>query len=84
MKSSNLNTLQAIGRWKSKVKAKALNLKLEMKQTGGGPVKSPPLNDVEERLINLLGWKSITGDKNKEIGLVRLNFLFKILFFYTN
>ncbi|XP_018578587.1 uncharacterized protein LOC108916773 isoform X2 [Anoplophora glabripennis] len=59
----------AIGRWKSKVKAKALNLKLEMEQTGGGPVKSPPLNDIEERLINLMGWKSITGDKNKELGL---------------
>lgn len=41
-----------------------------MERTGGGPPKKPPLTDIEERLMKILGWKSVTGDKNKEFGIV--------------
>lgn len=44
-----------------------------MEKTGGGPVKAPPLNQIEERLMALIGWRSVTGDRNVELGLV--NFL---------
>lgn len=41
-----------------------------MQGTGGGSPKLPPLNDTEERLMSLLGWKAITGDNNMELGIV--------------
>nr|CAI5824028.1 unnamed protein product [Callosobruchus analis]CAI5851168.1 unnamed protein product [Callosobruchus analis] len=40
-----------------------------MQRTGGGPAKSPTLTDLEERLIKLIGWKSVTGDQNNEFGI---------------
>lgn len=59
----------AIGRWKSKVKGKATAIKIDMERTGGGPSESPPLTDLEERLLAILDWKSVYGDQNKEFGI---------------
>ncbi|XP_030752077.1 uncharacterized protein LOC115879394 [Sitophilus oryzae] len=59
----------AVTRWKSKVKSKAAQLRIEGEKTGGGPSKAIPLNDTEERLMALLGWRAATGDKNVELGM---------------
>ncbi|CAG9769716.1 unnamed protein product [Ceutorhynchus assimilis] len=59
----------AIARWKSKTKSKSAAMKIAIQKTGGGPSKTPQLNPIEERLMCLLGWKSVTGDENIEIGL---------------
>ncbi|CAG9766121.1 unnamed protein product [Ceutorhynchus assimilis] len=63
----------AIARWKSKTKAKAAAMKIAIQKTGGGPSKTPQLNPIEERLMCLLDWKSVTGDENIEIGLLNFN-----------
>lgn len=44
-------------------------MRKELQKTGGGAPESHMLNDIEERLMALYGWKSVTGDGNKEIGL---------------
>ncbi|CAH1973495.1 unnamed protein product [Acanthoscelides obtectus] len=59
----------AVGRWKSKVKAKAAQLRVESHKTGGGCLNVAPLTDTEERLMKLIGWKSVTGSSNAELGL---------------
>ncbi|CAH1994635.1 unnamed protein product [Acanthoscelides obtectus] len=48
----------AVGRWKSKVKAKAAQLRIESQKTGGGCLNAAPLTDTEARLMKLIGWKS--------------------------
>ncbi|XP_030756391.1 uncharacterized protein LOC115882462 isoform X2 [Sitophilus oryzae] len=58
---------QAIGRWKSKIKAKAAAFWLEVKRSGDNLVQSPPLTDTEEKLLRLLGWKSMTDNENTEL-----------------
>ncbi|CAH1976645.1 unnamed protein product [Acanthoscelides obtectus] len=60
----------AVGRWKSKVKVKAAQLRIESQKTGGGCLNAAPLTDTEERLMKLIGWKSVTGNSNAELGLV--------------
>ncbi|XP_036141865.1 uncharacterized protein LOC118645492 isoform X2 [Monomorium pharaonis] len=64
---------EAIGRWKSKVKAKARRQRQEMTATGGGSMKTIPLTQTEEKLMAILGWKAVTGDLNKELGIVDSN-----------
>lgn len=68
--------LQAIGRWKSKVKLKASQLRKEMIKTGGGESKIIGLTNLEDRLMTLHGWKAITGDGNIELGLVLGNMIY--------
>ncbi|KAI4467154.1 ccaat/enhancer binding protein [Holotrichia oblita] len=59
----------AISRWRSKVKGKAALVKLEMSKTGNGTARAIPLTAPEERLMAVMGWRIVTGDVNKEIGL---------------
>lgn len=44
-----------------------------MTATGGGPVKTVPLTQTEEKLMAIIGWKSVTGDSNKELGVFTTN-----------
>jgi len=44
-----------------------------MTTTGGGPVKTVPLPQTEEKLMSILGWKAVNEDSNKELGLVATN-----------
>jgi len=44
-----------------------------MTTTGGGSVKTVPLTQTEEKLMSILGWEAVTGDSNKELGLVATN-----------
>ncbi|CAG9773218.1 unnamed protein product [Ceutorhynchus assimilis] len=54
-------------KWKSKVKVKAQNLKLNMERTGGGgPL--PPLLPIEEKLMGIIGWTVVEGDATSELG----------------
>lgn len=82
-----INTIQcillfkAIGRWRSKTKAKASLLRTEGEKTGGGPSKAIPLSDPEERLLQLVGWKAVTGDGNVELGMVKTSLRFVNLLF---
>nr|CAI5828048.1 unnamed protein product [Callosobruchus analis] len=56
-------------KWKSKVKAKAQNIKLAMYRTGGGgPLL--PLTPVEDKLMGIIGWTIIEGDAIPELGVV--------------
>lgn len=65
--------VQAIGRWKSKVKAKVRRQRQEMSATGGGSMRTIPLTQTEEKLMAIIGWKAVTGDSNKELGIVDSN-----------
>lgn len=64
--------MQAIGRWKSKIKAKAAALCQERNATGGGPGKVLPLTEMEERLMGIIKWTSVTGTGNKELGFSKV------------
>nr|CAI5862738.1 unnamed protein product [Callosobruchus analis] len=67
-------------KWKSKVKAKAQNIKLAMNRTGGvGPL--PPLTPVEDKLMGIIGWTIIEGDAIPKLGVVSsyYTYLFLIL-----
>lgn len=44
-----------------------------MTATGGGPVKTIPLTQTEENLMNILGWRDVIGDSNKELGVIAIN-----------
>jgi len=44
-----------------------------MTTTGDGPIKTVPLTQTEEKLMSILGWKAVTGDSNKELGLIATN-----------
>lgn len=65
---------KAIGRWRSKTKAKASLIRIEGEKTGGGPSKAVPLNETEERLLQVVGWRTVTGDGNVELGMVNIAF----------
>lgn len=41
--------------------------------TGGGPVKAVSFTQTEENLMAILGWKAVSGDSNKELGVVATN-----------
>ncbi|CAH1106695.1 unnamed protein product [Psylliodes chrysocephalus] len=60
---------EVFGKWKSKIKIKAQEIQCGIKKTGGGgPL--PQLTPIEERLIGIIGWKIVTGDRNVEMGVV--------------
>nr|CAI5826033.1 unnamed protein product [Callosobruchus analis] len=54
---------KALTDWKSKTKTKAVTLKRENEKTGGGPKMLPPLTDLENRLLALMGKTAISGDE---------------------
>ncbi|KAK4880370.1 hypothetical protein RN001_008516 [Aquatica leii] len=47
--------------WKSKVRKKAREHKTSLVQTGGGGFINKELSDIENRLMRVIGWISITG-----------------------
>ncbi|KAJ8912348.1 hypothetical protein NQ315_014715 [Exocentrus adspersus] len=63
-----------ISRWKNKTKGKAAALRKDHLVTGGGLPTTAPLSDMEERLMSLLGWRSVDGDGNKELGFDAVSF----------
>nr|CAI5855556.1 unnamed protein product [Callosobruchus analis] len=54
---------KALTDWKSKTKTKAVTLKRENEKTGGGPKMLPPLIDLENHLLALMGKTAISGDE---------------------
>lgn len=68
--------LQTFIEYKCKTNAKARKIKTQQQQTGNGKV-SEDLNEVESKLMGLIGWTSCTGDpclsevglNNSEIGI---------------
>jgi hypothetical protein len=46
------------------------NVRRQIDKTGGGEAETPPLTDVGEPLMHLLGWKDVTGTSYPEIGIV--------------
>lgn len=52
------------------MKLKASQIGNENIKTGGGESKVMGLTNIEERLMNVYWWKSITDDGNVEFGLV--------------
>ncbi|KAJ8966024.1 hypothetical protein NQ314_003775 [Rhamnusium bicolor] len=59
--------------WLTKVKIKWINIKKDIKGTGGGPGSGSVLNDLEQRLLHLKGFSSVEGDgSTQEIGLRQL------------
>lgn len=59
---------QALTDWKSKVKVKASKLRCSLSITGGGHCDTPPLTDLEEKLLSLMGKKCLEGDDTQELG----------------
>nr|CAI5867921.1 unnamed protein product [Callosobruchus analis] len=67
---------KSIDSWrkKSKTKTKAVTLKRENEKTGGGPKMLPPLTDLENRLLALMGKTAISGDEEiPELGFGEVN-----------
>ena len=66
------------------MKTKAQKLRRHQCRTGGGPQSTKPLSRAEERLMELIGWTAVEGDKAREVGLVEnivdLDSLLVILF----
>ncbi|CAG9771676.1 unnamed protein product [Ceutorhynchus assimilis] len=60
---------KALTDWKSKTKSKAAAIKREMQKTGGGSNDAPPLSILENKLLAIMGTKSVFGDEEvPEIG----------------
>jgi hypothetical protein len=47
--------------------------KIRKTTNGRWEARSPPLTEMEERLMGVLGWRTVTGDGNVELGLVSIN-----------
>lgn len=43
------------------MKSKAAAVNMEREKTGGGPNDAPQLTPVEERLMGVMGWRSVAG-----------------------
>ncbi|KAI4455740.1 myb/sant-like dna-binding domain [Holotrichia oblita] len=60
---------RAVTDWKSKTKLKWSKIQKELSATGGENFKNVKLSDTEERLLNIMGRKSVEGDRIPEIGI---------------
>lgn len=56
---------------KHRIKKKVLQTKSSRRQTGGGPCKIAPLNDIEKRVANIIGVRTVFGGPIEETTVVR-------------
>lgn len=42
----------------------------DLNATGGGEPTCSKLTDMEERLLNIMGTRTVEGDRNKELGIL--------------